>query len=637
MAQQVAWDDSWRWAEYSVRDGLPSDRAVDLVESEEGVVWVTTSAGLAWHDGYRWNAAVELPSSDAVSIVPNGQGGIFALEGGRLYQGDEHGFLPVALRVEEQDLEVQSIAPLDGDLLLLTTSAELYRWSAGQLQPVPTPVQTPPDEWPHLRIGSTRHGSLWFSTRQVSFELEDEQWRPLLQGWLSLFEDGQSGERLLATRERNRSQGTLWTQGPGEPLRATEFNEPSAPISLDIGPAGDAAVLFVDRTVWVRHDGNWGRLALPSGRPGNPEFVRFRPNGDLWIGGAEGLVLYRRSLDRWASVTEPSAGENVSTNEILQARDGNLWVGTHEGLIIVEPEGRTRRVPSIDGEGPMSVTALGEDIDGHIWVGSGAGFEGAFRWDGRAWRHFGAEQGLTAQGVHRIAADRSGRLWFLGIDATVDDAESSSSGPGAFLYEEGQFKKWGVEEGLLSGRVYAFAEGPRGDRWFATRLGISRWADGIWTHWAMREGLKSPRVFTLEVARDGWVWFGHQDSGGGLGFIDADGEVGYLTMADGLVSDYVWEVSVAPDEAVWVGTASGLARYSDSSFIEFGPATGLDPSWIWPVLPVDDRVYVGAMGGGTHMLSFAEAAHPPPRVNVYSDISEDGDLLFRWETFPFSG
>ena len=215
------------------------------------------------------------------------------------------------------------------------------------------------------------------------------------------------------------------------------------------------------------------------------------------------------------------------------------------------------------------------------------------------------------------------------------DVGSRLSGPGAFLYEDGQFTQWGGGEGLLSGRVYAFAEGPRGERWFATRLGISRWADGTWRHWTLQEGLKYRRVFTLDVGRDGRVWFGHQDNGAGLGFIDVDGEVGYLTRRDGLMSDDVWEVSVAPDETVWVGTTGGLAAYSDGSFIAFGPVTGLDHSWVWPVLPVQNRVYVGTIGGGTYMLSLAEAANPPPQVEVYSDVSPDGVVLFRWETFPF--
>ena len=251
MAQQVAWDDSWRWAEYSVRDGLPSDHVVDLVEGGEGVVWVATSAGVAWYDGYGWNPVAGLPTAVATSIVPDAEGGVFGLVEGRLYQGSERSFVPVSLTVEEPDLEVQSITPLDGGFLLLTTSAELYHWDAGQLRRVAAPVQTPPDEWRFLRIGSTRHGRLWFSTRQDFFELEGEEWCHAMQAWLSRFEDGPSGERLLATRERNRNLGTLWEQSPGEPLRPTVLNEPNAVVSLDLGPTGDAVVLFVDHTVWL--------------------------------------------------------------------------------------------------------------------------------------------------------------------------------------------------------------------------------------------------------------------------------------------------------------------------------------------------------------------------------------------------
>ena len=91
---------------------------------------------------------------------------------------------------------------------------------------------------------------------------------------------------------------------------------------------------------------------------------------------------------------------------------------------------------------------------------------------------------------------RRGRLWFLGISpdypSTPDHPE-----PGAYLLEGGRLTRWGRAEGLLNGRVYAFAEGSDGSYWFGTLGGLSRWHQGEWSHWTRYDGLRTNMVFAL--------------------------------------------------------------------------------------------------------------------------------------------
>ena len=144
----------------------------------------------------------------------------------------------------------------------------------------------------------------------------------------------------------------------------------------------------------------------------------------------------------------------------------------------------------------------------------------------------------------------------------------------------------------------AFAEDAEGAFWFGTELGLSRWRQERWTHWTRDEGLGHDRVFTLAVDHDDRVWFGHQISASGVGFIDRRGTVRYVTHLDGLVDDLVHDIAVAADGAVWVATRRGLSRWRDGDIASFDRAAGLGHAHLWPVLRAR-----GARGDGSRRLA----------------------------------
>ena len=47
--------------------------------------------------------------------------------------------------------------------------------------------------------------------------------------------------------------------------------------------------------------------------------------------------------------------------------------------------------------------------DGALWLGLDR--DGILRFDGKAWTHFGAEQGVPEKSIGRLLEDRSGVLW----------------------------------------------------------------------------------------------------------------------------------------------------------------------------------------------------------------------------------
>src|ERR1041385_2251863 len=67
-----------------------------------------------------------------------------------------------------------------------------------------------------------------------------------------------------------------------------------------------------------------------------------------------------------------------------------------------------RQYAQQDGLSNLSVTALMQDRDGFIWVGTE---NGLFRHDSSDFKRFGNAEGLEDTFVHSILEDSAGRLW----------------------------------------------------------------------------------------------------------------------------------------------------------------------------------------------------------------------------------
>lgn len=269
--------------------------------------------------------------------------------------------------------------------------------------------------------------------------------------------------------------------------------------TMDISDGDEAIAVYPSDEVRIRRNGTWIPTSFNHSQIRDITTVAYRGNSDLWVGTQHGLFLYRRSSSRWTYWNHPPPDLRNSVNEILRSPKGEIWIGTSDGLEIHRTSGRVDQVSTINGVPLYIVTGLAEDADGNIWVSSGASFFGAFRWNGTRWDHYAVSDDSGGTRFHKIRIDRRGRLWFLGIGKLFPPLDDRQ--PGAFLLENGSFRPWGEQEGLLNGRVYAFGDGTDGTLWFGTFAGLSRWKHGVWTHWSAIRGLHTGRVLRSRLTR----------------------------------------------------------------------------------------------------------------------------------------
>jgi PAS domain S-box-containing protein len=632
------------WTRFGVEDGLPNLRVLQVHETWEPDstprVWVVTEDGVAWYDGHRWHPvgrAQGLPEEAADDLAVDSRGEVIALFGGHAFVGNSStGFVPLdGLDIPAGDFAVACEAIPGGGLAYLlrrrgSRTCELR--VVGQTSREPALVEVMSLD-PRIFTRDAAGAGLWLAAKDGLRRLDGkgEWWlrAPIGDLEVGAAAVGDAEGRGLAYVDSPWRRRGLWewtAEGHFQHVELMDFDGISG---LTMRPDGEAVVVLTSGEVRVRADGHWGRLDPRPREMRGVRDVSYRANGDLWVATDHGLFLWRREHPYWAHIDH---GQTVRDNLVLEycrARDGTLWVGKSRGVVGLRPDGTQLHLGEVQGLELHSITALAEGPDGSLWIASGTGdLGGALRWDGQEFERFGPAEGLNLDAIHKIRGDRAGGLWFLGLgeEHRIEDQ------PGAWrLDPDGTFEVWNQTQGLPSGRVYDFLEGPDGERWFATLGGLSRWSRGSWTHWSERDGLKANRVFTLALNFEGRLWFGHESSARGLGWIGPDDRVHYTRRPQAAANARVNVIRTnLSGRKLWIGTDRGLFHHDGQSWTRFTSESGMRHDFVRALL-VDGRgVMVGTHGGGTSRLNFPDPVTPAPVVELAEPVVEGREALLRW-------
>ena len=149
--------------------------------------------------------------------------------------------------------------------------------------------------------------------------------------------------------------------------------------------------------------------------------------------------------------------------------------------------------------------------------------------------------------------------------APLNPSKASASTPEPLATP--QFRRYGVEDGVLRGAVYAVAQDRHGLMWFGSAAGLMRY-DGV-TFQAFRNAADDPRslpanqTYALYVDRDNKVWAGGISTG--LIVYNQQTERFQQWMHDdakpaSLADNEVWAITQTSDGELWVATGDGLER-----------------------------------------------------------------------------
>jgi signal transduction histidine kinase/ligand-binding sensor domain-containing protein/CheY-like chemotaxis protein/AraC-like DNA-binding protein len=349
-----------------------------------------------------------------------------------------------------------------------------------------------------------------------------------------------------------------------------------------------------------------------------------------------------------------------SVSSILQDSRGFMWFGTKDGLN--RYDGYNYLVFRHDPFDPATisdseVTALFEDRDGRLWVGTRIGGLNRFDRDRESFhRHGGFGAPVTA-----IAQDADGDLW-VGTDGAGllrlrrGEADRADGKWDRFTHDPANPASLGND------RVNAVLVDRRGTLWAGTRAGLDRLDPGSrgFTRYTSAPGspvqLIDASIFALLEDGEGRLWMG---STPGISVLDADRTGIRHHYHRYRIFRYGWgeAIDMLRDRTgrLWISTHSELMRFDpgtgDFQYLRPDP---LDVTGINSTLPTalyqdrSDVIWVGTNGFGINVhdpkgerfRTFRRPATRPYRQSGFSvymlfedsggDVWVDAGVLYRW-------
>ncbi len=296
--------------------------------------------------------------------------------------------------------------------------------------------------------------------------------------------------------------------------------------------------------------------------------------GFMWFCTEDGLDRYD-GYDFKIYRHDPANPSSISSNYIsalYEDHEGNLWVGTNGGGLNEfnwKTETFKRYRPNPDDSSSLSndrVLSIYEDHDNTLWVGTAGGLNRLNRATGGFIRYVPRHDdptSLSHSSVRAIYEDHTGALWI----GTLGGLERFDRENNSFIHYQPDPAN---PDSLHGTYIVGIVEDLSGNLWVATDGGLNKLnhETGKWISYQnVPDSQPSPHesyLRSLYVDHFGILWIGTY--GGGLEKFDPATEkfVYYQNNPDNsttLSNNYVWSIYEDRSGVLWVGTFDGISKY----------------------------------------------------------------------------
>lgn len=536
---------------YSIEGGLSEAVVNDLVQDEDGYLWVGTSYGLNRFDGINFE---NYYSKDG--LLNNKIYSLYEDDEGQLWIGTGGG---VNVMKADSIYTRSVLKPLESSTVLA-----IYQDSPGEYW-----FATDGEGVWHLDrdnnltqyreihgLGGDRvrditedsNGVLWFATRDGLTKLDDGSFRTFTTR--HGLPDDRLRDLLIA------DDGSLWVASRG----------------------GLCKVKNEQINCFTEQDGLINNRIQSMSKD---------ENGNLWLGTEEGASYFDGQSFSNYSVEEGLANNIVHATHYDQ--EGNIWFGTFGGGISMFLGNHFKSYTVEQGLPNNVVTSITEDQSGQIWVTTYGG--GLSRINNGTYTTFNHQDGLVDDKVYTIITDSQNRLligtrWGLSIYDhntfyNFDETELpyrkirgilepkhrsgiwlSTDGEGIIKYENRKFIQFTEDDGLANNTVRALEETEDGAIWIATYGGVSKLVGTDFTNYSIQDGLPNNGVLDILEDNTGELWFA---TFGGIARFTGDG-FETISSDQGMPDDVCYFIEQDNNGIFWIGTNKGVVRFDYEAY-----------------------------------------------------------------------
>jgi signal transduction histidine kinase/CheY-like chemotaxis protein/ligand-binding sensor domain-containing protein len=408
-----------------------------------------------------------------------------------------------AWKVELVELEES----LDGrglcGLRLATGAIGIWTWTAGS---APSKLE---DFGPCMlqrgALGPDGTGLILLQSREC-LTFEDGRWRLLPSP-----PEAVCGADLL----RFRANGDLWVAIPGGlelcRLSSERWKHLRSPaIGSPLNRIAETLVAR-DGTVWAatfggllawRSDGTLLEIPPAGGDPNaHSTGIAEDARGRIWTSsGARSTGLWAWDGEQWEHVEHDTDGRALGwIHKLRPAEGGGAWcltlsddlasVGGEHGSVQELVDGEVKRWLPADELSPRRYYDFCRTAEGELWFATSRGL---VRWKDWEWREWGVAEGLRSVRIFRLAATRSGELYFSNEDFGL-----------ARVDRDGSIEYLDEEPGTVRrGRVWDLSFDDHERLWVSADSGLFLLRDGNWSSFEFHPGSSNPHTWPVLVTPD---------------------------------------------------------------------------------------------------------------------------------------
>ena len=294
--------------------------------------------------------------------------------------------------------------------------------------------------------------------------------------------------------------------------------------------------------------------------------------GTIWFGTQKGIVIFKDG--NYTTYEGNKSIMNCTINKLFEDREGNMWVTTDsEGLGKISL-GKFRM--TVLGTG---VNAICEDQEGNVWVGTD---EGLLCYDDDQIR---VENQLTE-------FCKNTRVRHIALTPDNELLVNCYTAPAQVKYSNGKIYSWTTDQGLVGNKTRVSLQTKKGDLWSGTTTGLSLIKpDGSIKNYTASQGFDNEYIMCLFEDAAGQIWVG--TDGGGIYIINDYEIVKKFNTATGLAGNVVFKIMSDKKGFFWVCTGTGISmiktditnNFGDTSIFNFTSEQGLQSDSIFQLIP----------------------------------------------------
>ena len=602
-----------RFGSLSMEDGLSFFSVTGILQGSKGFLWVGTIDGLNRYDGYTFKHYKNSPG-DSQSL-PNNYINPNALaedEEGNIWIGSRGGLSRHVPRLGTFDtwigrrsntdstsglshnVVLDVVASQSGDIWVATPGGvDVLDRTSGMISSFNYDSVSTASLYSNmvLSLAESAEGIIWVGTNVGLCSIDPvngtvERVIPTSAPIWSLFVDS-SGLVWMGTEEGKVQQFDP-SSGESHIIDLFQENDMASSRGYVFSIVADGS-----ENVWVAtYDGGLFRLdaegstrylaeekifSLPSNQISSIFEDR---SGKIWIGTGNGLA-YVDSNKAFGNIN-PMEDIPLLATSIISTRSGDFWIGSEmHGAFYLHKNDITQYKIGEKGPGlrANNVTALLEDHEGNVWIGTSGG--GVSTWNPVSGFN---DDLLEDKMIYSIHEDKGHRVWIGTLESGVNLFRGGNTEVVGYKHDPDDSESLEVNE------VYAVFSDQDDQLWLGTigaglkRLSLNNMdaakPDIKFTSFkqdpADPQSISSNNVGYITEVEPGKLWLG--TIGGGVNLFDVATETfTHWGVEEGITADNV--ACVLPDEAgyYWLPTSSGLTRLQPETgeVKTYGRADGL--------------------------------------------------------------